>query len=76
MGYKNISISDDVYKLLASLKSKGESFNSFFLRVFGKKEKKKLTDFAGAWNMTDDEEREFKRDLKKMWSAWDARLRQ
>ncbi|HIH20372.1 TPA: antitoxin [Candidatus Micrarchaeota archaeon] len=76
MGYRNISISDDVYGLLSGLKRKGESYNAFFLRVFGRKEKKKLTDFAGSWDMTDEEWEKIDKNLKKMWRSWDVRLRQ
>ena len=30
----------------------------------------KLSDFAGAWDMSDEEVKEFKESLRRFWSSW------
>ena len=30
----------------------------------------KLSDFAGAWNMSDEEVEDFTKSLKRFWSSW------
>ncbi len=75
MGYKTISVSDEVYTKLASLKHPGESFNEFFVRV-AEKQTVDLKKFFGAWKMSDREEKAMKKDLRKIWGAWDESLRQ
>lgn len=74
MGYKTISVSDEIYKKLVALKRTGESFNTFFERV-AEKEGVDLKKFFGAWKMTDREKREMEKDLDKIWGAWDESLR-
>ncbi len=74
MGYKTISISDEVYARLSALKKRGESFTGLFLRLTETK-KPKLSSFYGKLRMTDEEERSMFRDLKKFWGKWDEGLR-
>lgn len=40
------------------------------LRYLLKKRRLKPSDFAGAWNMTDEEEAEIFKRLREMWSRW------
>ncbi|MCD6503873.1 antitoxin VapB family protein, partial [Candidatus Bathyarchaeota archaeon] len=47
MGYRTISLSDEAYKLLASMKRKGESFTDVIIRLCSKTAKKPLATFAG-----------------------------
>ena len=75
MGYRNISTSDEVYRLLSSMKRKGESFNAFFKRSFGARQKPDLMELAGSWKMTDGEWMDVNRELGGMWGKWDERLR-
>lgn len=63
MATKTISIMEDVYKLLVRNKMKGESFSDELRRVFSKK--KKITEFAGAWEMTEKEAEEMKKNIAK-----------
>lgn len=73
MGHRNISISDEIYYALASLKFPGESFNSLFARMV-KHEKPKGIDwntYYGAWgDITDKEMNEINKELKSFWKTW------
>lgn len=46
MGYKTISLRDDVYENLAEMKAKNESFSDVISRLM---HKRSLLDFAGRW---------------------------
>jgi len=48
MGYKTISLSDEAYKTLASLKRRGESFTEVIIRLCSGVPKKPLASFAGS----------------------------
>lgn len=52
---KSISISDNAYGDLLSIKREGESFSEVILRVAGKEKKKSLLEFAGTWVGSKDE---------------------
>ena len=61
MGTKNISIMEDVYRLLLARKMINESFSDVIRREL--KRKKNIMEFAGAWkNLVSDKEAE---DMKK-----------
>lgn len=52
MGFKTITIKEDVYKELINAKGKGESFSDFFEKVVrGAKKRPDLRRFYGAWKM-------------------------
>ncbi len=69
MSYKLISIPEELYKKLATLKSGKESFASVIGRLISK-EKPELKEFFGAWkDMDKDEEKKFLKQLKKVWSS-------
>lgn len=74
MGYKTISISDDVYARLSALKRRGESFTNLFIRLTETK-KPKLSNFYGRWRMSDKEEHLMFKDLKSMWGKWNESSR-
>lgn len=46
MGYKTISLRDDVYENLPRMKTKGESFSDVISRLM---RRRSLLDFAGLW---------------------------
>lgn len=54
MGFKTITIKDDVYRDLLKLKRKDESFSEFFRRL-ADRERPDLMRFAGAWKMNEGE---------------------
>ena len=64
MGFKTITIKDEVYRDLLKLKRKDESFTELFKRLT-EREKLDLTRFAGAWKMSDDEWKKIERVLKE-----------
>jgi predicted CopG family antitoxin len=47
MGYKTISLRDDVYENLVKMKTKGESFSDVISRLM---HRRSLLDFAGRWD--------------------------
>ena len=51
---KVISLSDDAYNDLKSLKSKDESFSDIVRQLAQKAKKKKLLDLAGVWKDSDE----------------------
>jgi len=65
MGTKNISIMNDVYKLLLAKKMANESFSDVIRREL--KKRKSVMEFAGAWeNVSDKEVEKMKDDIKKL----------
>jgi predicted CopG family antitoxin len=74
MGYKTISLSDEAYKRLASLKRKGESFTDVILRLCSKTAKKPLASFAGSWIMSDEEEMEIFGEISELWKKYEESL--
>jgi predicted CopG family antitoxin len=53
MAHKTLTISEEAYEALASLKKEGESFTDLIKRITLPLRKKKLSDFAG---ILDDEQ--------------------
>lgn len=74
MGYKTISLSDEAYEKLASLKREGESFTDVILRLCSKSPKKPLASFAGSWMMSEEEEKKIFREVSELWSKYEESL--
>ena len=74
MGFKTISLSDEAYRRLASLKRKGESFTDVVLRLCSKTARKPLSSFAGAWIMSDEEEKEIFGGISELWRRYEEDL--
>jgi len=74
MGYKTISLSDEAYERLASLKRKGESFADVILRLCSKTPSKPLASFAGSWVMSDEDERRIFGEISELWREYDEGL--
>ncbi len=76
MGFKTITIKENVYKEL--MKAKGsESFSEFFEKVT--KERKKRPDlmkFYGAWKMSDGEWKRIEKTIKKRRALADKNYRE
>ena len=74
MGYKTISLSDEAYEKLASMKRKGESFTDVVLRLCSTMGRRPLSSFAGAWNMTDEEEERIFGEIREVWRRYEKGL--
>lgn len=80
---KTIKVSEKTYRLLNELvgefrmeEKRPVSMNDALSRVLEEKKRKKrgnIMDFAGAWKMSDREEKKMKANLKKAWSGWKPR---
>ena len=53
---KVISLSENAYETLKSMKRPGESFSDVVIRVASKEKKKSILEFAGTWNGDDADE--------------------
>jgi predicted CopG family antitoxin len=74
---KAIKISPRVYaelkifkELLSTRLKRHVSINDALEDLLSRVDRKKPSDFAGAWVMSDDEEREIKESLRKLWKTW------
>ena len=74
LGFKTISLSDEAYKMLASLKKSGESFTDVVIRLCSKMSKKPLASFAGVWIMSDEEEKTIFGELSGLWKKYEKAL--
>jgi len=74
MGYKTISLSDEAYGKLASLKRKGESFTDVILRLCSRAAKRSLASFAGSWIMSDEEEKKIFGEISELWGRYEESL--
>jgi len=74
VAYKIISIPVELYKKLAAMKGKKDSFASVIARCLPK-EKPELKEFFGTWKMTNEEEARMRKVLKKMWGSKHEMLR-
>ncbi len=68
MGYKNISISEEVYLRLRKAKREGESFSILISRLLGPDDN--ILDLFGVVSMNNEERRELFDELDEMWEAW------
>jgi len=65
MATKNISLMEDAYFLLASNKSKDESFSDVVRRILSRK--RSVMEFAGAWkNIGKKDIKEMKKEIEKL----------
>jgi len=74
MGDKTIDLSDDAYKRLSSLRREGESFTDVILRLCSKTVKRPLASFAGAWIMSEEEEKEIFSEISELWKKYEEDL--
>jgi predicted CopG family antitoxin len=67
MGYKNISISEDVYRRLRRAKRGNESFSELIRRLLGPDDD--IMNLFGSIKMSDEERDEMLEEIEKMWGA-------
>ena len=74
LGYRTISLSDEAYERLASLKRKGESFTDLIMRLSEGSCRKPLLSFAGAWEMCEGEASKIFKEIGYMWRKYEEDL--
>jgi predicted CopG family antitoxin len=74
---KTIKISPKVYaelnifkELLSTRLKRHVSINDALEDLLSRADRKKPSDFAGAWVMSDEEEKEIKESLRELWRTW------
>ncbi|TFF97867.1 MAG: antitoxin [Promethearchaeota archaeon] len=55
MGHKTVSLSEEAYNALKSIKKEGETFNDLILRLVQKPDQKEILSLAGTWQGSDEE---------------------
>jgi len=78
MVVKNISIMEDVYKMLVARKKATESFSDLIRRTI--KQKRDIMEFAGVWkNISDERIEKMKNEInemkKKSTTEWSKRIK-
>ncbi len=68
MGYKNISIREEIYFRLREAKREAESFSDVIQRLL--KPDDNILDLFGTLSMTEDERTALFAELDEMWGAW------
>lgn len=72
MGYKTISLRDDVYETLAKMKAKNESFSDVISRLM---HRRSLLDFAGRWaDIPEEKIEELTKELETMRDSTKDRI--
>lgn len=64
MGFKTLTIKEEVYEKLMKAKGKEESFSDFLERTVSK-EKPDLMKFYGAWKMSKEEAEKVKKTIRE-----------
>jgi len=74
---KTIKISPKVYgelnifkELLSTQLKRHVSIDDALEDLLSRADRKKPSDFAGAWVMSDEEEKEIKESLRELWRTW------
>jgi predicted CopG family antitoxin len=74
MAHKTLTISEEAYEALASLKGEGESFTDVVLRLARSPGTRPLKSFAGRWRGDAEETERIFRAIKRLWKGYDAAL--
>ena len=74
VGHKTITISEEAYKMLASLKREGESFTEVIRRVVEEVRRKPLSSFAGRWEGSPEELDRILRGIERMCAEYEKSL--
>ncbi|MBS7281303.1 MAG: hypothetical protein KIH09_15915 [Candidatus Freyarchaeota archaeon] len=76
---KSVKVSKEIYERLCEVAGELQvrlkrpvSLDEAMEHLLGEK-KLRVSDFAGAWSMSDEEEAEIFRDLRRLWERWGFR---
>ena len=75
MGSTTISLDDEAYLKLKSLKKSNESFSDVVKRLVNTKQEKSLLNFAGIWNLDEKEIKILKKAIKGLTDEFDNMFR-
>lgn len=75
MGTKTISIDEEAYKRLKNSKIGSESFSEVVKRITNPVKKRSMMEFAGIWDLTDEEYNKMKAKLKELRDEFNDLLR-
>lgn len=75
VGHKTITISEEAYKMLASLKKEGESFTEVIRRVVEEVRRNPLSSFAGRWEGSAEELDRILTGIERMWAGYEKSLK-
>jgi predicted CopG family antitoxin len=74
MGHKTITISEEAYRILASLKREKESFTQVIKRVLGDRTPRPLSGFAGRWEGPPQELSDIFGEIDREWERYARKL--
>ncbi len=74
MNIKTIDLDEETYKKLLTEKKKDETVADVVKRLLISRKQKSLLDFAGIWNLTDDEWQKLRQTLEEFRSQLDVML--
>ncbi len=74
---KTIKVDENTYRMLNELvgeirseEKRPVSINEALAKVLKEKKKRNIMDFAGSWEISNNEEKRMKTGMKKAWSEW------
>lgn len=72
---KTITITEEAYNALLSLKGKDESFSELIIRLVKSYSKRNIQRLAGRWSeMTDEEVEMIFDNLRRAWKEWSVNV--
>jgi len=72
MGHRTITISDEAYMILSSLKREKESFTDVIKRVFNEPRRRPLAAFTGGWQGSEEELERIFGGIEELWKTYEA----
>ena len=75
MAHKTLTISEEAYEALASMKAEKESFTDVVLRLTKSTSTQPLVSFAGKWHGSADEVKRIFHTIRRLWSEYDITLK-
>jgi len=74
LAHKTLTISEEAYSALSSLKAEDESFTDAILRLSKARSARPLSSFAGKWHGSTEETKEIFGRIDRMWGEYRSDL--